>query len=82
MNFLALQQALNNKKKAEKKEATPDAIDALEYFASMEKEHNLFFDKIFNDSSPVLDAAFEMFDMVDIQAASIPLSFSEVADLV
>ena len=85
MDFLSLQKALDRKKaqKAKKKEFTPECIDALEYFASMEKEHNELFDEVFNSSgTEVLDIAIEMFDMVDIQSASVPLSFAEIADLI
>jgi hypothetical protein len=82
MNFLALEKALKNKKKNESKATTPEAFDALEYFALMEKEHDKLFGKAFDYGEDMLDVAFDMFDVIDMQTASIPLSFSEISHLI
>lgn len=81
MDFLSLQRALDKKKEIAKKEFTPEDIDALEYFSSMERPHYRLFDQAFGDNSnAVLDAAFEMFDIVDMESESVPLSFAEMVE--
>ena len=77
MDFLTLQRALEKKQSNTKKEFTPADINALEYFSSMEEEHDKLFDKAFGEYE-FLDALDEMFDIVDMESEAIPMSFKEM----